>query len=84
MCEYGWVCWASHNYVDCICAKICKAINVGCLFQKLVFNAQNPEMTTELVMFGFYNTHITISTTAIRNVTGMYVYSVSDVYIICT
>ena len=50
----------------------------------LVFNAQNPEMTTEHVMFGFYNTHITISTTTIRNVTGMYMYSVSDVYIICT
>ena len=43
---------------------------------KLVFNAQNPEMTDEYVMFGFHNTHIIISTTAIRNVTGKYMYSV--------
>ena len=49
-------------------------------FISLVFNAQNPELTTEYVMFGSYNTHITIPAGAISEIKGNSSYS----YIIAT
>ena len=47
-----------------------RTINYVFDFVLIVFNVQNPELTTEYVMFGFNNTHITIPAGAIRNIKG--------------
>lgn len=47
-------------------------LSLYCILHNIVFDAQNLELSTGYIMFGFNNTHITIPINTLRNITGIY------------